>query len=794
MALAFEWDSNALEFQSVGFGGNPMGLSSANFNPNKPGELLMSWFDPNVVGINLADSTAIFILNLRIKNATPAFYPVHMAAKFNEIVMEDVFIGNIPIAYETGGVYVNMAMQPRLLTDGFCMRIATDCNDGSGSIDFNISGGSGSYLFSWTGPGGFSSGAQNLSGLAAGYYRLTVTDQIGSSAEAAVKISGAEPLLLSASITPTSCAQNNACIYLGIQSGQPPFSIAWSTGDSTQSLCGLGPGAYAVTVSDANGCTRSDSFTVTAVNTLPVSAFSTPANCASGQAGTAAALPQNGVAPFRYEWSTGDTLPVIVGLYTGAYTVTVTDAGGCSGVATTAIGDAAVSAWGLGLIPQCPSPNQPAGHLLLSAADPSTMRFPLTVHWSSGSSSAVAAPAGDTIATLSFLPSGLYKVTVTDSIGCAQQLETALNCLLDFPADSAIFIWPGDADHNRAVNHHDLLYLGLGFAQSGPPRPNATLDWVGQAAPDWPQSTPQRAVNFRHLDADGNGVINAADTLAIVANWGRVIHPLTDDPFGIPKSVPGIANTPAPALSFDADTLFAGQTAPIPVVLGATGAPAGNMHGLSFSVSYDPHILYPLYFEPLPSWFGDPAGGMLCVQRHFPGQHRIDVALTRTDGIPANGFGIIGRMFIVIEDDIFLRKPIDQPDDLSGGGDDDAVVVTQLFLRRVQGLSPENTQPEIAPVVSPVVIRKTVHTAGPVAEAPAVAVWPNPVREVLHIAAENERLLSVQVFDLTGRPVFRLDGLSAPAIDLPAGHWTPGFYTVWVQTERGRYQQTIIRL
>lgn len=635
---------------------------------------------------------------------------------------------------------------------------------------------------------------QNINNLHSGWYHLTVTDQTGKEANAVFKVLSNKPeFSFSGNITPSSCAQNNACISLGIQSGQPPFSIAWSTGDSTQSLCGLEPGAYAVTVSDANGCARSDSFTVTAVNTLPVNAFSTPANCASGQAGTAAALPQNGVAPFRYEWSTGDTLPVIVGLYTGAYTVTVTDAGGCSGVATTTIGDAAVSAWGLDLIPQCPSPNQPAGHLLLSAADPSTMRFPLTVHWSSGSSSAVAAPAGDTIATLSFLPSGLYKVTVTDSIGCAQQLETALNCLLDFPADSAIFIWPGDADHNRAVNHHDLLYLGLGFAQSGPPRPNATLDWIGQAAPDWPQNTPQRAVNFRHLDADGNGVINAADTLAIVANWGRVIHPLTDDPFGIPKSVPGMANTPAPALSFDADTLFAGQTAPIPVVLGAAGAPAGNLHGLSFSVSYDPNILYPLYFEPLPSWFGDPAGGMLCVQRHFPGQHRIDVALTRTDGIPANGFGIIGRMFIVIEDDIFLRKPIDQPDDLSGGGDD-AVVVTQLFLRRVQGLSPENTQPEIAPVVSPVVIRKTVHTGGPVAEAPAVAVWPNPVREVLHIAAENERLLSVQVFDLTGRPVFRLDGLSAPAIDLPAGHWTPGFYTVWVQTERGRYQQTIIRI
>jgi hypothetical protein len=291
------------------------------------------------------------------------------------------------------------------------------------------------------------------------------------------------------------------------------------------------------------------------------------------------------------------------------------------------------------------------------------------------------------------------------------------------------------------------------------------------------------------LDANGDGIINSADTMAIWSNWGQVVNPLTDNPFAVPQSVPGMATTPAPALSFSADTLLVGQTAPVPLILGSGAAPVQNLHGLSFSISYDPKILHPLYFEPLPSWFGDPADGLLCVQRHFPGQHRLDVALTRTDGVPADGFGIIGRTFIVIEDDIFLRKQIDLPDGLLG---DDATLVSKLFLRGVQALTPDNVQPEIAPIVSNIVIRQTVHANEPVLPRDKVFVWPNPVSDVLHVASPDAPLVAVQIWDTMGRRVVEVSGESASEIDIHVNRFTPGLYSVRVETAHGYFHKTII--
>lgn len=791
--LELGWSETALQFESLQFGNNALGLSVANFNAGIPGRLKSTWFDPNAVGIDLPDSTIIFTLNLRVLDPAPGIYPVTLLGDdplFNSVNIEPD--GAISFAFKTGGAYVNTTPVSDLAINEFCMNNSSCFNPG-GTIIPTFSGGTPPYTYSWTGPDGFTSNASSLSNLLPGYYYLTVTDQNNAKELAMINlIGGGQPLQVTGQITNASCAQNDGCIQLLINSGQPPFSFSWSTADTVQQLCGLSPGAYAVTVTGANGCTRTSWFNLPVSNSLQLNTAGTASNCISGQAGTAAALPKNGIPPYQYAWNTGDTTPVIVGLYAGAYSVTVTDAGGCTGTGTTTINDAAVMSWGLELLPRCPAGNQPAGHITLRATDPSGIHFPVTLQWSNGTTSVPNAPAGDTLETLGGLPFGVYRVTITDSLGCAQMLETALNCLLDLPKDSAAFVWPGDADQNRAVNHHDLLYLGLGFGASGPARPNASVQWIGQPASDWPESTPQRAVNFRHLDANGDGMINAADTLPIAANWGQVINPLADDPFNIPKSVPGMAPTPAPALSFPADTLFTGQTSPLPVILGSAGAPAGNLHGISFSVSYDPGILRPLYFEPMPSWFGDPADGLLCIQRHFPGQHRIDVALSRTDGVPVSGNGIIGRMFIVIEDDIFLRKPLYQTEDLSGG--DDAEIVTKLYMRNIQGLTPDNTQPEIAPAVTPLVIRQLVRAEEPEKRTSAVRVWPNPVREQLNVAAEDELLRAVEVFDLAGRRVAYFPNVAGSGMEIRLTTWLPGFYTVFIQTDRGVYQQTIIRL
>ncbi|HIA05401.1 MAG TPA: adhesin, partial [Flavobacteriales bacterium] len=70
------------------------------------------------------------------------------------------------------------------------------CNgDATGAADLTPTGGDGSYIFSWTGPGAFTSGLEDLTGLAAGTYDVTITDGNGCTGTAQVVITEPTPLL-----------------------------------------------------------------------------------------------------------------------------------------------------------------------------------------------------------------------------------------------------------------------------------------------------------------------------------------------------------------------------------------------------------------------------------------------------------------------------------------------------------------------------------------------------------------------------------------------------------------------
>jgi len=60
----------------------------------------------------------------------------------------------------------------------------------TGSIDISVGGGTGPYIFSWTGPDSFASTSQNLTGLGAGSYTVTVIGAAGSCTGSATVIIG----------------------------------------------------------------------------------------------------------------------------------------------------------------------------------------------------------------------------------------------------------------------------------------------------------------------------------------------------------------------------------------------------------------------------------------------------------------------------------------------------------------------------------------------------------------------------------------------------------------------------
>jgi gliding motility-associated-like protein len=201
-------------------------------------------------------------------------------------------------------------------------------------------GGLAPYTFSWnTTPVQTSAIATNL---AAGTYTVTVTDSLGASVNQNIAIT--QPAVLSAttSTSAIACYGGTGTATVTATGGTAPYTYAWNTTpvQTTATATGLGTGIYTVTATDAKGCTATPAAVLlVAPNALTATATTGPATCLTTPNGQAQVTVAGGTAPYTYLWSTGQTTASIGSSLAGVYTVTVTDANGCSvSIGTLAIG------------------------------------------------------------------------------------------------------------------------------------------------------------------------------------------------------------------------------------------------------------------------------------------------------------------------------------------------------------------------------------------------------------------------------------------------------------------------
>ena len=209
-----------------------------------------------------------------------------------------------------------------------------------GTATATVSGGNGTYAYRWKDHTGLEvSTSATATGLKAGLYALTITDEQGCQATGTVSVQqqSCSFCVLSAQATletNTACA-NRATVTASGGSGTYVFSAVAGTlaaNGSTATLTGLPAGTHTVAVADAtdNTCTTTTTITVPATTALALSTTSTASNCeeSTGMASVAVA---GGQAPYQYAWSpTGGAQAQATNLAGGVYTITVTDAAGCS--------------------------------------------------------------------------------------------------------------------------------------------------------------------------------------------------------------------------------------------------------------------------------------------------------------------------------------------------------------------------------------------------------------------------------------------------------------------------------
>ncbi len=208
-------------------------------------------------------------------------------------------------------------------------------------------------------------------------------------------------------------------------------------------------------------------------------------------------------------------------------------------------------------------------------------------------------------------------------------------------------VWPGDANYDLVADNTDILNIGLAYGYSGPVRAGASLAWVAQPATDWSAQFANGA-NLKHADTDGSGIVDADDTTAVSLNYG-LTHP-----FRIQN--PGLSQLPSPVLyiTTNPDTANISDTVEVSIYLGTSTVPVDSIYGIAFTVNLDTALVNTSYLSADFSgcWLGTQQVDLLSFYKDLMVDGKVDVTLVRTDQQNTTGFGYLGRLGIVIVDNV----------------------------------------------------------------------------------------------------------------------------------------------
>ncbi|MCF8373161.1 MAG: T9SS type A sorting domain-containing protein [Bacteroidales bacterium] len=199
-----------------------------------------------------------------------------------------------------------------------------------GAIQLTASGGIPPYSFSW------SNGAslQSLANLCGGTYQLTVTDSIGATSIDTFLVSSPSEIIATAQLSDYSgygvsnIGASDGWINLTISGGSSPYSFAWSMGSTSEDISNLPAGNYLLTITDANTCQQTFSYSLNPVPfnpALTISGMATDATCFGTCNGSIDVTVSGGNPWYTYLWNDGSTLEDRTNLCAGNYVVVVND-------------------------------------------------------------------------------------------------------------------------------------------------------------------------------------------------------------------------------------------------------------------------------------------------------------------------------------------------------------------------------------------------------------------------------------------------------------------------------------
>lgn len=199
-----------------------------------------------------------------------------------------------------------------------------------GELTVTPVGGTPNYHFQWSNSIPDTSVA---TGLTSGLYDVTIVDNNGCQAIIQqMPISEPDSMYFNYNITNPLCYNGEGNIEITAFGGTPSYTYLWSDNSTDSTLSNVLAGTYTMSIKDANGCTKTQSFTIINPNPIAITADTGIDNTTHyAYINTDA---NGGVTPYIYSWSNNETSQNISDLTSGEYILTVTDLNNCSTIDT----------------------------------------------------------------------------------------------------------------------------------------------------------------------------------------------------------------------------------------------------------------------------------------------------------------------------------------------------------------------------------------------------------------------------------------------------------------------------
>lgn len=540
----------------------------------------------------------------------------------------------------------------------------------------------------------------------------------------------------------TTCRESLGLFRIIPTGGQPPFSFSVNGSTATSAdTFRLANGQHLFKIVDAVGCRFEGSrYVYRLADSVRYGYNFNPNGCGATTGTLTITFPDSTRRPLSIslDSSAFTSNYTFQNVRTGNHTVRFTLLGGCEQVGTLTLN--ATAPLQLFLNDSC-SNLRGLGHIFASVYGGT---LPYTYRWSNGGTTSV----------LQNVPSNLYTITVTDATGCTIiQSKSLTSC-----------VWAGDTDTSGVVDNRDILNIGIAFGETGTRRCTDSsaarcITWSPKKAADWSKQTPA-GTNYKHIDTNGDGTINAADTVAIIQNWSRVhqsVYPQT--PIMAAQSV-------VPPIYIQASNVREGDWASFPIMLGEIGTQAENVYGLAFSIKYPPSVIEPntLRLVVGQSWLGATSALLNVFKDEFDNVCHIGLVKTNKQNI--TGAGQIATL-------VFKLKAGTKGTDLQFGVYNDYLI--------------NNVGQQLTSIGRVTKVTVLTETAEPI-WANQISVYPNPTTDKIYIDAQNIDIQKVILLDIAGKMI-----QTVPK-NTPLSILTAGIYFLKIETDKGVVMKKVVKM